>query len=94
MKFVDFLRRYHISPLKYEDERVLIQKDYMDLYIMLSNYFKMKEILGKFKNEDLINEQAVKSIEFAMKNSLIEPDEAEIMDKLMGFDTNPVVEVS
>ena len=91
MKFVDFLRRYHIAPLKYDDGRVLVEKDYFDFYSILSKYFKMKELVNKEKVNP-VNEDAVKSVGFSIRNSLISPDEVDVMDKLMGFDSNLVVE--
>lgn len=90
MKFVDVLERYHISPLKYEDNTVLDEKDYANLYDVLSKYFFMKRCFNS--NVPKINlEEAEKKVDFLKKNSLIEITEEDILDLIVGVDNKLVV---
>ena len=93
MKFIEFLRRYHIAPLKYDDDRLLVEKDYEDLFVMLTRYEKARELCGCDIKQPL-DESLIKSAEFSIKNSIISPNICDIMDILMGFDSNPVVETN
>ena len=59
MRFRNILRRYGISPLRYEDNKELDEKDYKDLYILLTKYFYIQgnayelepELVSKLKNK-------------------------------------------
>lgn len=89
MKFVDVLKRYHVSPLKYEDDRILVEKDYMDLFKMLMKYFVMKSSYDDMKK---ILDELSKKKEFTLKNILLELSEEEMIDVLMGQNTSIVVD--
>lgn len=88
MKFADVLKRYHVSPLKYEDDRILVEKDYMDLFKMLMKYFVMKSSYDDMKK---ILDELSKKKEFTSKNILLELSEEEMIDVLMGQNTSIVV---
>lgn len=83
MKFTDVLQRYHIAPLKYDDDKILDEKDYFELSKILHKYVFMK---NKFDNNFLdfeVNENLVKKVEHTLKNSLMDLSEEDIMDILM-----------
>jgi GH15 family glucan-1,4-alpha-glucosidase len=81
MEFKDILRRYHISPLQYDDGVELNESDYNSLYQILTKYYTVNSYLNKRvpKMDVTIN----KKIETYMKRSLIPPETEEIMDVLM-----------
>lgn len=81
MEFKDILRRYHISPLQYDDGVELNESDYNSLYQILTKYYTVNSYLNKRvpKTDVTIN----KKIEAYMKLSLIPPETEEIMDVLM-----------
>ena len=89
MKFTDVLKRYHISPLKYEDDRMLVEKDYIDLFKILTKYFVMK-----FSYEDIkkMFDELNKKKEFVLKNILLDLSEEELIDILMGQNTSVVID--
>lgn len=88
MKFTDVLKRYHIAPLKYDDNRILVEKDYLDLFKILMKYFVMK-----FSFEDMKSmfDELSKKKEFTLKNMLLNLSEEEMIDILMGQNSNIVV---
>ena len=90
MKFTDVLERYHISPLKYEDNTVLEEKDYSSLYDVLRKYFKMKKYLNNRVNE-VCDSEITKKIDSLTKNSLIPATEEEIMDTLLNVSGKNIV---
>lgn len=81
MDFKDILKRYHISPLQYDDGTELNESDYNSLYIILSKYYAVNSYVGK-RTPKL--EDYSKKIENHCKRCLIEPDVDEVMDILMG----------
>lgn len=89
MKFTDVLKRYHVSPLKYEDDRILVEKDYVDLFKMLMKYFVMK---SSYEDMKKIFDELSKKKEFTLKNILLELSEEEMIDVLMGQNTSIVVD--
>lgn len=88
MKFTDVLKRYHIAPLKYDDNRILVEKDYLDFFKILMKYFVMK-----FSFEDMKSmfDELSKKKEFTLKNMLLNLSEEEMIDILMGQNSNIVV---
>ncbi len=81
MEFKDILRRYHISPLQYDDGTELNESDYNLLYQILNKYYTINSYLRKRvpKLDSSINQK----IESYIKCSLIPPETEEIMDILM-----------
>lgn len=91
MKFEDVLKRYHISPLQYEDGTLLRENDYIDLLKILNKYAYVKSKTGTdFKF--LVPATLMKKIEFAEKNTLIPISEEDMMDILMEQNSNSVIE--
>ena len=90
MKFVDVLRRYHISPLKYDDDVLLQEKDYMCLLKMLVKYAEMKKQFGPGINYE-VDPRLFRKVEALKKNALFEPEEADVMDCLMEQTDSSVV---
>lgn len=88
MKFTDVLKRYHISPLKYDDDRLLVEKDYFDLFKFLMKYFTMKM---SYDEVHKLFEELSRKKEFTLKNLLLEISEEEMMDILTGQNTSIVV---
>ena len=80
MNFQDVLKRYHISPLKYEDNVLLNEKDYKDLYKMLTRYFVIKGVSWNFLIQETNDLQ--KKVERIFNNTLIPFTEEEMMDIL------------
>lgn len=82
MKFIDVLRRYHISPLAYGDGSLLEEKDYMHLFKFLNCYMIMK---GNFdiSSLDKCNKQILERIKSLKKRLLIPLEEEEVMDIVM-----------
>lgn len=88
MKFVDILKRYHISPLKYEDDRILSEKDYRDFFVLLTKYYASIDGFESIKS--LFGEEERKIL-FLKKNSLLPVESEEVFDILMGQDISPVI---
>ena len=82
MKFEDVLRRYHISPLTYDDGSSLKENDYINLLKMLYKYAFVKNKFGANIHLD-IGESLLAKLSFVEKNSLIPLGEEEFMDILM-----------
>lgn len=82
MKFTDVLERYHISPLKYDDDTVLNEKDYLNLFQILLKYILVKNCMGE-KIDTTINESLIKKMESAFKRALIPFSDFELLDILM-----------
>ena len=83
MDFREVLRRYHISPLQYDDGVLLDEKDYYDLAVLLMKYYYSKQKLGCNSRIPKIPEALQKKVENHMKRSLFEVDIESIMDVLM-----------
>ena len=81
MKFKEILRRYHISPLLYDDKTELEEKDYRDLYKLLTKYYYIRGELFS------VDEKQIKKMEFRMRNSLIPLEPEEQLDVLMDIDS-------
>ena len=91
MRFVDVLRRYHISPLKYDDDVLLQEKDYIDLLKILVKYAVMKSEFGTQVNFQ-VEPRLLRKVESLKKNSIIEPEEVDVMDCLMETSESLVLE--
>ena len=77
MKFKEILSRYHISPLMYQDGVELDEKDYRDLYKILTKYYYIKDELYS------VDEQLIKRLNYNMQNSIMSLEPEEKMDVLM-----------
>ena len=89
MKFTDVLKRYHISPLKYEDDRFLVERDYVDLFKILIKYFVIK---SSYEDVKKLFDELNRKKEFVLKNTLLDLSEEELIDVLMGQNTNVVID--
>ena len=89
MKFNDVLKRYHISPLKYDDEKPLNDNDYINLAKILTRFIAMKNETGTEINVS-IPQSTLNKIGFVKKNTLIPISEEDLMDILMEQDTELV----
>lgn len=81
MEFKGILQRYHISPLKYDDDSELAESDYYDLAGLLLRYYYAKNILGCQKIPR-INDNIIKRVQNHLKRSLFENDVETLMDIL------------
>lgn len=81
MEFRDILQRYHISPLKYEDDSELAESDYYDLAGLLLRYYYAKNIVGCQKIPR-INDTLIKRVQDHCKRSLLGVDIESLMDIL------------
>ena len=87
MKFKEYLKRYHISPLSYCNGEELEESDYIELLRMLVKYAYCKPVKIDFS----IKPEILKKIDFINKNSLIPPTEEDVMDVLMEQEQNIVI---
>ena len=81
MEFKDILRRYHISPLQYDDGVELNESDYNTLYQILTKYYMVNSHLNK--RVPKVDSTIDKKIENYLTRSLIPLETEEIMDILM-----------
>ena len=88
MKFTEFLQRYHISPLRYEDGTVLEEKDYRDFFMLLVKY---DAVTRGFPSVGDLLDETEKKVDFVRRNGLLPMEDAEILDMLMEQDSNPVL---
>ena len=84
MKFNEILRRYHVSPLKYEDGTELEEKDYRELYKILSKYYYIRGELYKG------DERLIRRLDSNVKNAIIPLEPEEQMDVLMEIDNEVI----
>ena len=83
MCFKDILKRYHISPLKYDDNEELSERDYFSLYTILQKYYTIKALNDdKFKIPS-VDEVLVQKVIKDKNKSLIPLTDEEQMDILM-----------
>lgn len=82
MEFKEVLQRYHISPLKYDDDTLLTESDYFDLANILLRYYYSKKIMGCQKLPK-ITDNLIKKVDNHCKRSLLGIDLESLMDILM-----------
>ena len=81
-EFREILKRYHISPLKYDDDVELSESDYGFLFAILSKYYVAKQQLGC--RVPKVDETSIRNkIENYCKRTIIPPTIEELMDVLM-----------
>ena len=90
MEFREILKRYHVSPLKYDDDVELSESDYNSLFNILSKYYAAKEYLGCRVPKIDVNTVRNK-IENYCKRAVIPPTVEEIMDILMNQNKGAVL---
>lgn len=82
MNFKETLQRYHISPLQYSNGETLNEKDYVELYLILTKYFTAQNIVLNSKVPE-VNNNLLEKVASNYKRSLIKPDVEDVMDALM-----------
>ena len=82
MNFKETLQRYHISPLQYGNGETLNEKDYVELYLILTKYFTAQNIVLNSKVPE-VNNNLLEKVASNYKRSLIKPDVEDVMDALM-----------
>lgn len=82
MNFKETLQRYHISPLQYGNGETLNEKDYVELYLILTKYFTAQNIVFNSKVPE-VNNNLLEKVASNYKRSLIKPDVEDVMDALM-----------
>lgn len=82
MTFKDMLKRYHISPLQYQDGLELEEKDYNDLYKMLLRYYAVRSLTENYEPPK-IDKTLVEKMNKCFKSSLIPFEPEELFDILM-----------
>jgi len=90
MEFREILKRYHISPLKYDDDTELSESDYGFLFSILSKYYIAKQCLGN--RVPKIDEEGMRNkIENYCKRTLVLPEIEDLMDILMNQNKGAVL---
>ena len=82
MDFRETLKRYHISPLQYEDGTELNEIDYGSLFMVLQKYYFAKNMLESTRIPQ-ISENLKHKVEVRCKKALLSPDFEDLMDILM-----------
>ena len=82
MTFKDMLKRYHISPLQYQDGVELEEKDYNDLYKMMLRYYAVRKLTENYEAPK-IDKTLVDKMNKSFESSLIPFEPEELFDILM-----------
>ena len=82
MIFKDMLKRYHISPLQYQDGVELEEKDYNDLYKMMLRYYAVRKLTENYEPPK-IDKTLVDKMNKSFESSLIPFEPEELFDILM-----------
>ena len=82
MTFKGMLKRYHISPLQYQDGVELEEKDYNDLYKMMLRYYAVRKLTEDYEPPK-IDKTLVEKMNKNFKSSLIPFEPEELFDILM-----------
>ena len=80
--FKDILKRYHISPLQYNDGVELEEKDYNDLYKMLLRYYAVRKLTENYEPPK-IDKTLLDKMNKNFESSLIPFEPEELFDILM-----------
>ena len=83
MCFKEILRRYHISPLKYEDNEELSERDYFSLFIILQKYYTIKAMNDEKFKIPVVDESLIVKVQKDKEKSLLPLSDEECMDVLM-----------
>ena len=91
MQFKDILKRYHISPLRYEDNSELSERDYYSLFVFLQKYYMIKSITDNKFKMPVIDDSLIQKVIKSMEKSLLPLSEEECLDILMNQKTKEAV---
>lgn len=91
MQFKDILKRYHISPLQYEDNTELNERDYYSLFVFLQKYYTIKSITDDKFKVPVVDNALIQKVIKSMEKSLLPLSEEECLDILMNQKTKEVV---
>ena len=80
--FKDILKRYHISPLQYNDGVEVEEKDYNDLYKMLIRYYAVRKLTENYEPPK-IDKTLLDKMNKNFESSLIPFEPEELFDILM-----------
>ena len=83
MCFKEILKRYHISPLKYEDNVELGERDYLSLFIILQKYYTIKSMNDERFTIPTIDESLIIKVQKDKEKSLLPLSDEECMDIIM-----------
>jgi len=81
--FKEILKRYHISPLKYEDNEELSERDYISLFIILQKYYTIKAMSDEKFKIPVVDETLVQKVKKDKQKSLLPLSDEECLDILM-----------
>lgn len=90
MDFKEILKRYHISPLKYDDGSELNEQDYSQLYLILQKYYFAKVECGITRVPQIPDYLKTK-VASLKKRSLLDVTLEDIMDILMEFNEEKII---
>ena len=71
MQFKDVLKRYHISPLQYEDNTELNERDYYSLFVFLQKYYTIKALTDNKFKMPVVDDVSVQKVIKSMEKSLL-----------------------
>ena len=91
MQFKDVLKRYHISPLQYEDNTELNERDYYSLFVFLQKYYTIKALTDNKFKMPVVDDVSVQKVIKNKEKSLLPLSEEECLDMLMNQKTKEVV---
>ena len=83
MCFKEILKRYHVSPLQYEDGVELGERDYYSLFLILQKYYAVKELNDEKFKVPVVDESLIKKIQRDKEKSLLPLTDEECMDIIM-----------
>ena len=83
MCFKEILKRYHISPLQYEDGVELGERDYYSLFLILQKYYTIKELNDEKFTMPVVDKSLITKVQKDKEKSLLPLSEEEQMDIIM-----------
>ena len=83
MCFKEILKRYHISPLQYEDGVELGERDYFSLFVILQKYYTIKSMNDEKFKVPIIDESLIMKVQKDKEKSLLPLTDEEQMDIIM-----------
>ena len=89
MAFKEILKRYHISPLQYEDGKELTERDYLELFKFLMKYYCIRGIFDKNFVIPSVPMDSMDKVKRCAEKSLLPLTEEECLDILMK--TKPII---
>lgn len=83
MCFKEILKRYHVSPLQYEDGVELDERDYYSLFLILQKYYTIKELNDEKFKMPAVDEFLINKVQKDKEKSLLPLTDEECMDIIM-----------